>query len=283
MIERVVYSYWTAPQGGAVNKMLNWCNARSALMCACISVAESKKKFKEVVLVTDDLGFDLLVKQLGLPFDEVSVSLNKIDPKYKDFWSLGKVVAYSEQTKPFLHLDFDAILFNELSDSLLASSTFAQHLEVGDQFDKCYVNQINVLKSLGIKVPNNFGELMEASCLGIVGFNDLNFLNEYCKESLKFIYDNGKKLDQLTSGQRGGLCVVFEQYVYNLIAQKMGIKITHFSECITNEDIDIDFTSKGYTHIWGYKMNPIIEGLLLRRLMLSAPQFLTVIDNILKT
>ena len=49
-----------------------------------LSVLQAKKIFNYIILETDDGGYDLLINKLKLPFDEVNLSLNNIDPIYKD-------------------------------------------------------------------------------------------------------------------------------------------------------------------------------------------------------
>lgn len=282
MIERIVYSFWTPPQGGDAKNIINWCNTRSALMCSAISILESKKLFNEVALVTDNKGYDLLINQMNLPFTETTLSLQKIDEKYSDFWSLGKVVAYQEQTKPFIHLDFDGILFKQLPKSLLESDIFCQHTEIGVAFKNSYVNQIALLKSMGFNLPNGFGDCKSASSLGIVGFNNMTFLKEYCRKALELIYSNDENWAKLSKRQKYSYCVIFEQYMFDCVAHEMNIPISYLTNKTSDEDIDPELTELGYTHIWGYKKNPRIEAMLENKLSQLAPEYISIIDNILK-
>lgn len=282
MIDRIVYSYWTAPSGDGKN-ITNWCNTRSALMSSVLSVMESKKNFKEVVLVTDKLGFDLLVSKLNLPFTETSLSLENIDNKYRDFWSLGKVVAYAEQQKPFVHLDFDGIIFKPLPDQLLNAGTFAQHKEIGCAFRNSYSTQIEYLKANDFKLPADFGKLENASCLGIIGFNNMDFLKLYCERALDLVYSNSEKWNALSSQDKWGYCVVFEQYMYDCIAKEMNVPISYLTNKTSEEDINPELTELGYTHIWGYKKNPTIEQMLEHKLSQLYPEYIPIIDNILNS
>ena len=283
MIERIVYSFWTPPQGGDAKNAINWHNTRSALMCSAISVLESSKRFKEVALVTDCNGYDLLINEMQLPFTDISLSLQDIDTRYSDFWSLGKVVAYNEQTKPFIHLDFDAILFKPLSTDLLTSKTFAQHTEINKAFKDLYVSQIELLKSFGFNVPRgSFGVCKSASNLGIVGFNDMDFLKEYCSRSLDFIYSNSHQWHLLTKRERAQMCVIFEQYMYDCVAKDMNVELTYLSSKTSDEDIDPELIELGYTHIWGYKRNPKVEAMLEGKFAQINKDYIAMIDYILK-
>jgi hypothetical protein len=68
----------------------------------------------------------MLVDRLGLPFDEVETALDDLAGADPEWWALGKLVAYSLQSKPFIHLDADVFLWKPPSTRLLGAPVFAQ-------------------------------------------------------------------------------------------------------------------------------------------------------------
>ena len=81
----------------------------------------------------------LLVDQLGLPFSEVSTELERLRDVDPGWWAtLGKLVAYSIQDRPFVHLDSDVFLWKGLPHHLLNSPVFTQNPEGFHHHDPHY-------------------------------------------------------------------------------------------------------------------------------------------------
>ena len=105
---RAVWSFWSSPfqcyyQG-------SWSSPLHHMLSWIVSVHAARKHYSETVLITDRAGKRLLVEQLGLPFSEISVELERLREHDRGWWVLGKIVAYSIQTDPFVHIDSDVYL-----------------------------------------------------------------------------------------------------------------------------------------------------------------------------
>ena len=83
-------------------------------MAWALSVETARPHVSGVRLVTDTLGARLLVDELGVEFDEVSLSLDRLERTDPAWWSVGKLVAISEQREPFIHVDADVFLWSAL-------------------------------------------------------------------------------------------------------------------------------------------------------------------------
>src|SRR5260370_31176140 len=93
----------------------------------------------ETVLITDAHGKRLLVDQLGLSFTEVSTELDRLKDVSIDWWAIGKLVAYSLQDRPFLHIDSDVFLWKPLPAHLESAPVIAQapqHFYSADQLSR---------------------------------------------------------------------------------------------------------------------------------------------------
>src|SRR5689334_17471879 len=123
---KIVQSFWSRPSlhsntvlvdarfnGGWPHRLVNYYSWAFSCLQLC-------KFYKEVELVTDDWGKELLVNKLGLPYTKVSLALNEIDGFDQGLWVLGKICAYRCQEEPFLHIDHDVFLWKELDRNLTA-------------------------------------------------------------------------------------------------------------------------------------------------------------------
>lgn len=81
------------------------------LKMAAVSVHSARKNFDDVVCYTDDVNF---VKSLCLPFTAIiEVPYCELFPISEKWWNIHKLVTYSMQNSPFLHLDFDVYLHDD--------------------------------------------------------------------------------------------------------------------------------------------------------------------------
>jgi len=63
---------------------------------------------------------------VGLSFTHVSTELERIRKVDIGWWTMGKLLAYSLQDRPFVHLDTDVFLWKPLPRSLTDAPVFAQ-------------------------------------------------------------------------------------------------------------------------------------------------------------
>lgn len=222
---QLIHSLWTAPykesffriNGGFKNKYY-------FLLSATLSYFSFKKnvpssKFK---LVTDDIGAEMLIDELGLPYDMVDLKLNDIKAD-TDIWSIGKLHAF-QQTEPFLHVDFDAFLFKPIAQEILDAKVVICNNE---ENYKIYNNIMPQFK-LGTKVFDstyrsiikdfNERDKVHSHNMGIFGGNDLATINDYAERSLKMYLLNSKSLQQVN--RAGITCVVEQIYLAYFLNEK---------------------------------------------------------------
>ncbi len=127
---RAVWSYWSKPfreQRGSP-----WASSTHHLLSWVLSVKVARPHFETTVLVTDNAGARMLVDGLGLMFDHVSTELESLYNLDARWWVLGKLLAYSIQVEPFVHIDNDVYLWKPLPRYILDADILGQNLE---QFD----------------------------------------------------------------------------------------------------------------------------------------------------
>ena len=266
-INKIVYSLWTKPSGGNIlKKATNWYSPKAQIYCLTLSVMKAAEFFEEVELVTDTEGYNI-IKKLKLPFTNIEICLDVIDEKYYDFWSLGKIYAYQKQTKPFIHLDNDAILWKELPHWVNNASVFVQNVEDNNWFRDAYVNEINHSNKVLKYFPENWDIIKKAYCTGIFGGTDIDFIQMYCDKALKFLYDKRNESGWSSIKNKGSYCIIFEQYILACLTEYYNIPVTCFDTYLDTEKL----ASYGYTHLWGYKKSDQCEKKLRHSLKKNYP------------
>ena len=120
---RAVWSFWSKPF--QARKSTEWYSELHHLLAWGLSLRTARRHYPETMLITDQPGKRLLVEQLGLPFVHVSTELDRLANVDPGWWALGKVLAYSVQDQPFIHIDTDAFLWKPLPRHLTESPVFA--------------------------------------------------------------------------------------------------------------------------------------------------------------
>lgn len=274
-IEKIVYSLWTKPSGNILENAVNWYSPKSQLLCLALTVLKSKEFFKEIELVTDSEGWEI-IKKLNLPFTSVKTILDDIPKEQHGFWALGKIYAYKAQDKPFVHLDNDAILWKGLPDWALNSEVFVQNTEDEKWFEDVYMPEVNHANQTLKYFPPNWNITKEAFCTGIFGGTNIEFIQEYCNEALRFINDKKNKSGWNSITNKGSYCIIFEQYILACIAQNKGVDVTFFDKHLNKENIE----ALGYTHIWGAKKEAGIEKILEDSLKKHYPEYVEQVNKL---
>lgn len=266
MIERAVYSLWTSPMEG---EHVGFNTEEALINCFKLSLYYTKQWFKEVHLVTDLRGKELVEKH-GLEFDNINTDFEHVmQGVYNGHWSLGKIYACKVQDKPFMHIDIDVIWFKKPPLSILTSDASFQCVEdqgqeywyklLVDHADKHYTDKPSWFNCKEIKAYN----------CGFIAFNKLEVVQEWWDESIKYI----SYLDKSGFDYNHHLsCLIYEQFaVYHLCKYK-GCKVdvlsNHHPSSIGKGWLPEDAAKAvGYTHlIASSKRKPEIELKVKKRL-----------------
>lgn len=266
MIKRAVYSLWTSPMGG---EHVGFNTEEALFDCFKLSLHYTKKWFKEVHLVTDLKGKELVEKH-GLEFDNINTDLEHVmQGVYKNHWSLGKIYACKIQDKPFMHIDIDVIWFKKPPEGLLIADASFQLIEshfqeqwykpLLDDADVHYINKPVWFKCKDIKAYN----------CGFIAFNKLDLLEEWWQESLNYIaYLDKREFDYI----RNITCLIYEQFaIYHLCKHrkyKVDVLTNHHASSKEKGWIPEEAAKDlGYTHlISSSKRDPKVEKMVKRKL-----------------
>lgn len=260
-----VFSFWSKPflETGKVQRDVE---SPVFINSWIYSVNHAKKNFKNVILYTDDFGFQFLCKKLNLKFDKVFLSLNELSSIPNYLWAYGKIFTYQSQTEPFIHIDYDAFLTKPLMHKFLNAELLVESIELFKDYH-LYYPLIENLKLLGYSSPifdlqDNYKFAYNA---GILGGTNLDFIKLYCLEASNIVdFMIKKNFDKVHLSYFSS--VVFEQSNLVLCAMYYGVQPTVF--CQNNKVAE----ETGYCHLKGAKKDPGIAQRLSKSIFYHFPE-----------
>ena len=227
---KIIQTFWSRPgmSGMPMNNKAGWLSAEYHWMSWALSCLQAKKFYHEVELVTDQLGKEILIDRLQLPYTKVTTSLDTAMQDYPaELWSLAKIFAYGNQHEPFIHIDGDVYLWQAFTPEFMSAPLVAQNVEVNIPY---YRNILTAINNRFAYLPSvyNLPDEVHASNTGIFGGHDLAFIKEYCRQAFEFVDKNKEQLQQLRPEKRPLLNFIFEQYLLFYLAAEQGRSITYF-------------------------------------------------------
>ena len=135
----IIQSFWSKPffkENDDLNARFKggWLSANFFFYSCLLSCLKFKQNYGEVTLYTDNLGKELLIDKLEIPYSKVNLELNELQDYPAELWALGKVFTYSLQEKPFIHADTDVFIWNKLPADFLKVRFICSKLRI--QFSK---------------------------------------------------------------------------------------------------------------------------------------------------
>lgn len=236
---------------GFLSADMNW--KSMALSCLLL-----KKHYGRVTLYCNEKVRHLIIDKFGIPYDNV-VEIPEFMNIYKgcNLWALPKIYTYSLQTEPFIHVDCDWFMFEKLSASVTKSDLIGQNIEYDDQFynrrtlEKLISNECHVYSW----VMNEYDKepVLRVVNAGILGGNDIDFIQKYVRTIKDFISRNLPILQKLNDGFVNS---IYEQLFFYLLAKRGNKTIglcTKGDKLSTKFDwlpMDISYAPKtGYMHL----------------------------------
>ena len=174
-------------------------------------------------LVTDELGRYLLIEKLKLPYTKITSALDTLGDFHPDLWALGKVLTYSMQESPFIHVDGDVYIFRKFEDRVEQAPIIAQNLEPDRGI---YSDTLNHVRSKFNFVPESLNKLplkdLQALNAGVFGGNDIETIRRYSQTAFDFVNRNAKTNTQVNLGKFN---CVYEQLLLLAIADESNVDI----------------------------------------------------------
>jgi len=282
---RAVWSFWSKPYSAFHHRA--WLSEKHHLLSWILSLGTAQKYYSDTWLITDDPGAELLVTELGLNFRNVSLELNELNNEDPHWWTLGKLYAYRLQHQPFIHIDNDVFLWQELPRELTASQIFAQNPEIfhfgsgryrPDLWERAVKSVNGMLPSEWTWYTHRRGNL--AVCCGIVGGRNSEFIGHYADRAIHMVQDGKNSQALAEATEKVGCNILVEQYFlaayinYHRLCVRSsfyGVDVKYLFE--SEEECVRSAVKRGYTHlISGAKKNYEIVGRLERRVRQEYPE-----------
>jgi hypothetical protein len=290
MSMRAVWSFWSKPfaaRGGRV-----WREPKHHLLAWGLSFRLAREHYPETVLVADTAGKALLVDKLGLEFAEVSTELDRLRDADLGWWSLGKLIAYNLQDRPFVHLDNDVFLWRALPSALTSAPVFAQCPECHSlQHAWCRPGEVvSLFERHGCTLPAEWE--WAASCIdtwfrqencGILGGQRIDFLRYYSGLGIRLVTDPAHVALWAELPEKSVFTILIEQFLlaacldYHRFAPGSvfrGIAVRHLFPSWEAACNPQSAARAGYTHLMGdIKSHPAVATRLERRMATLDPAF----------
>lgn len=251
MSRKAVFSYFNAhdtfeSKGGFVR-------FGDLLFSTALAVNQAAQYFSKVEMITTKWGADIF-REIGLPATVITDDLEEVREKiHPAFWAYGKIVAYSLQKEPFIHIDNDVFLMEQLPERILRANLCFQSLE---PFDKPGYSYYNKLKVPWEECPDrpNFVVRNEVTDFayncGICGGVYLDIFRQLRRMSEKYILS--PRNHALLTFKYHDLMVhqnlFHEQYFLASLIKGYGLRS---SVEVIAEDVQHIPEVMKYTHVWG--------------------------------
>lgn len=262
----IIFSFLGHTEGNAVKY------EETQILANCSHFYAKKNVGFKTVLYTDKTGFELLKH---IPYDEIILfDENLISQFPKKVWSAGKILAFSLEKRPFIHIDFDFFIFKKDFLSKIENAPFfAYH----DEPWSAYLGKNGVFNKEGVKiileVINESLDLdinkkyisVNFSIFGSCRENSIPIINETSKKMIDCIIkhrnflNSDNLLEQLKKpfGAINGVMIplIIEQV---LLMEMFRKELKEYETCIKIPRPQNSYTEGlkfGLLHLWDGKQN----------------------------
>lgn len=194
------------------------------MQIASITSAKVKTGFP-IKLITDKVGKQYYEK-IGLIdlFDEVDVdTLENLNEEYDinpaQFWTSGKIISICKENPPFLFMDLDLIIEEDLPKWIFNYDVVHTHWELSRSF--LYIEKY-MIDNLGLNIPT-FDDRMLIPNTSFLFVNNKSVLDDYLKLHLEIVT---KKYEQVPDW----LWLMSDQHILGYTIRDLNSKVTSFSD-----------------------------------------------------
>lgn len=235
---KIVQTFWSG-KGNPLIDSYSWLEPQYHLMSWALSCLSLRKYYDDVVLYTDSTGFTVFSELLGLPYTDIIVQYDDLKcPKHQ--WAYSKMLTYSLQDKPFMHVDGDVYLPKRFDMAIEKGEIITQNKEIGTRY---YRTMIDRILTTDIVMPDFLHKELQKESIssynaGIFGGNNIDFIQRYCEAA--FDYINTNHLLDTSNITRESHNILFEQILLYAIARNENRSVTTV--------LDQDVPDNGYSY-----------------------------------
>jgi len=287
---RIIQSSWACNQPDLLTSNSGWLAPEYNLMSWTLSCLQLKHYYPEVVLYCDSVSAKTLIDVLQLPYSDVVCNLDILKTYNPQLWALPKILAYSQQEKPFLHVDGDVYIWKKFDDELLKGGLIAQNIESATDYYERIMRSLESKLTYfpeEIRIERELKKPILAYNAGIFGGTDIPFFKEYTKKAFEFVDKNSTNLSEINVTNFN---IFFEQYLFYCIANKKKQSVNVLIPEIIGDNEYKGFGDfarvpyeKQYLHLLGtYKKSEFVCKQLANRLRQDYPVYYYRIIEIFK-
>ena len=260
---KIIQSLWSKPSESQDTDMFGravggFMDSRFHYMSWALSCLTFKKYYKTIELVTDEIGYKMLIDELHLPYSKVTVCLDELNNYHPKLWALGKIKAYQLQKEPFLHVDGDVFIWKQLGSKLFhKQNLIVQNMEDNYEFYDDILKSIHECFSYipeCVKTQYRICNNLSSINAGIIGGSDIDFFQNYTREVFKFVDNNIDYFDNINIGMFN---CVYEQYLFCSLAKSLNKPIKPFVKLDPKKEFtevmrfDLIPFERAYIHLMG--------------------------------
>ncbi len=279
---RAVWSFWSKPYFSFKGRI--WREPQHHLLAWGLSLRLARRHYPVTALVTDEAGAELLVERLGLSFTHVSTELEQLSQADIGWWALGKLLAYSLQDQPFVHIDTDVFLWRPLPPSVAAAPVFAQcpeHHSVDEwggprDIEAAFSRHSAALPKEWQWVRSQDGNGFREENCGVLGGTCVEFIRYYARLALDLARNPAHAAAWAELPDKSGFNMMLEQFLLAACIQYhrcdpaspfRGIRISHLFPTFAEAFNPQAAARLGFTHLTGdIKSNEFVVRRLEQRM-----------------
>ncbi|NAS13005.1 DUF6734 family protein [Poritiphilus flavus] len=288
---KLVQSFWSKPfLGNSTGSLLSrnnggWLNSKCFYMSWALSCLQLRKIYPDMnlELVTDSFGKKLLINRLKLPYDQVHLELDPLSRFSESLWAIGKIKTYSIQSSPFIHVDGDVFIWDDVLSNLFKSDLCVQSI---DRQARYYARTSKKIIDLFGYIPDDLLDHLKSKQIfgvnaGVIGGSNIEFFKNYTSFAMSFVNKNIGALKYLDQEYFN---MFYEQFLFSFWQRKNKLKLTTLFDNLSadfNEIVDMTMIPiQKYNHIVGLaKSNIIINEQVCLRLAIDYPVYYERINN----
>jgi len=263
----IIMSLWTKPCTDG--KAHGFSTVENMIDSLILSVNVAKKHYPEIHFYTDKLGYEWITPYLDqLPFTKIEVCLDEFNWVPDVYWSFVKVYVYTLQKEPFIHIDNDVFLWDEIPNDILRGQDFVfQETEPLDWSKHDFYDKGLEIYSHAVHKDIVLGR-MAVNCGIFACLTDkaLNILDKYYNYGKHFVEtaDLKEGLQTEPESKRWLASVIIEQVYISSLIEMFNLKW----DTLLNKDRS-SYRMR-YSHMVAHnKRQPIVERKIKERVLLK--------------
>ncbi|QKG59141.1 hypothetical protein GKZ68_20895 (plasmid) [Hymenobacter sp. BRD128] len=229
---KIIQSYWSKPS--ETSRLTNdrhsggWLTSRYHYIGMSLSCLLLNRYHRSVELLTDELGYELLINKLNLPYTKVSKCMDNINSYSPSLWALPKLHAYNIQDEPFIHVDGDVFVWQALTEFLNGNQQLvvqSPEIHLVGYYKKLYLHMRKTYHNIPSELQ--WDENVTSSKLfftsvnaGIFGGTDNAYIKQYASTAINFFNSNKQTIQ--SDPKADTLNVLIEQLLFSKLVEKNG-------------------------------------------------------------